>query len=231
MVLITRRSAFAITSLAATGEFLSACGKRDEASEGDVSATEDLMREHGVLRRLLVVCRESAALLTSGATDFDARALASAADLFKTFGEDYHERKLEEQHIFPTVRNAGGEAAALIDALLVQHQRGREITSYIKSTCASGSVASGAVAPLAAALVSFARMYEVHAAYEDTIVFQAWKKALSPEQLRETGEQFEDIERDQFHGDGFDQAVDQVLQIEQRLGVHDLARYTARAPD
>src|SRR5882724_1841646 len=40
--------------------------KADEAADGDaedVSAVEDLMREHGVIRRILVVYRESAARL------------------------------------------------------------------------------------------------------------------------------------------------------------------------
>jgi len=28
--------------------------------------------------------------------------------LFRSFGEDYHEKKLEEAHIFPTIKKAGG---------------------------------------------------------------------------------------------------------------------------
>jgi hemerythrin-like domain-containing protein len=228
---IPRRSVIGMSlggAVAAT-IILPGCANSDVADEG-VSATEDLMREHGVLRRLLVICRESAAMLAASAASFDAGALAAAADLFKSFGEDYHERQLEEQHIFPVVRGRGGAAAELIDTLVAQHNRGREITAYIKDTCAAGRVATAHVEPLSQALQAFARMYEVHAAYEDTIVFQAWKAAMSASQLREAGDQFEDIERAQFHGDGFDMAVDQVLHIEQRLGLHDLGRYTAAAP-
>jgi hemerythrin-like domain-containing protein len=226
---MSRRTALKLSVQSAGALTMAGCAKSEEGTE-DVSATEDLMREHGVLRRLLIVCRESAAMLRSNATGLDARALAAAADLFKTFGEDYHERQLEEQHIFPAVQRAGGDAAALIAPLLTQHRRGREITSYVKSTCASGRVATAQVEPLARTLEDFARMYEVHAAYEDTIVFQTWKASLSASQLREMGDQFEDIERAQFHGDGFDMAADQILRIEQRLGLHDLGRYTAVAP-
>jgi len=64
-------------------------------------------------------------------------------------------------------------------------------------------------------------------AIEDTIVFQAWRESLTKEQVDQAGDQFEDIERAQFKGDGFDMAVDQVSAIEQRLGLADLARYTA----
>jgi hypothetical protein len=70
-------------------------------------------------------------------------------------------------------------------------------------------------------------MYEAHTAFEDTIVFQAWRKSLGKEQLDRAGDQFEAIEREQFKGDGFDMAVDQVSAIERRLGLGDLARYTA----
>jgi hemerythrin-like domain-containing protein len=226
---MSRRSTFAVSLGVAAGAalLLPGCSRGEEQ---EVSATEDLMREHGVLRRLLVVYRETAPVLRASAASLDAAVLAQAADLFKTFGEDYHERQLEEQHVFPAVRAAGGQAAALIDTLLAQHKRSREITAFIKAKCAAGRVAAGDGEPLARALESFARMYEAHTSYEDTIVFQAWKQTMSPAQLHETGERFEDIERAQFHGDGFDMALDQVRHIEQRLGLHDLGRYTAPAP-
>jgi hypothetical protein len=42
-------------------------------------------------------------------------------------------------------------------------------------------------------------------------------------------DQFEDIERLEFGGDEFDMAVDKVADIERRLGVADLASFTAPA--
>ncbi len=82
-----------------------------DASE-EVTATEDLMREHGVLRRALVVYREAAIRLRANAASVppppDPR--VKTAKLFRAFGEDYHERKLEEAYIFPAVKKAGGPA-------------------------------------------------------------------------------------------------------------------------
>jgi hemerythrin-like domain-containing protein len=236
---VSRRAAFAAGLGAAAGAalLLPGCSNGKDADEAgakpadngkeDVSATEDLMREHGVLRRILVVYREVVPLLRRAPASLDAAALGQAAGLFKTFGEDYHEKKLEEQHIFPSVQKAGGEAGGLVATLLAQHERGREITAYVAARCAGGKVGTADAEPLAQALESFARMYEAHTAFEDTIVFQAWKKTLSPKQLDEVGDQFEDIEKAQFKGDGFDMAVDQIAGIEQRLGLHDLGRFTA----
>src|SRR4051794_36750066 len=103
--------------------------KPDKEEEGgEVTATEDLMREHGVLRRALLVYAETAPKLRGTASAVAPDALQKTARLFRAFGEDYHEKKLEETYIFPAVKQAGGPAATLPDVLVAQHQRGREIT-------------------------------------------------------------------------------------------------------
>jgi hemerythrin-like domain-containing protein len=223
----SRRTAFAASLglVAATG--VAGCAGRDEET---VSATEDLMREHGVLRRVLIVYRECAPRIVADPARFDAGALGSAAELFRTFGEEYHERRLEETHIFPALRKAGGPLEGLVDTLLAQHARGREITAFIAGRCLSGKVAAADAEPLARALVAFARMYESHTAFEDTLVFQIWRNRLSARELAEAGEAFEAIEHEQFRGDGFDMAVDRIADIERRLGLSDLALYTAPPP-
>jgi hemerythrin-like domain-containing protein len=109
--------------------------------EEDVSAVEDMMREHGVLRRALLVYVESAARLRrNGAGATNPLALNDTAKLFRAFGEDYHERKLEEAYVFPAIRKKGGPAAELIDILVAQHNRGREITDYILNVTGQGSI-------------------------------------------------------------------------------------------
>ena len=220
----------ALIGVAAGAALLLPARSRAEGGGGeDVSAVEDLMREHGVLRRILVVYRETARNLREGRSGLDVKALNEAADLFRVFGEDYHEHQLEEAHLFPVVAKAGGEAGRLVGTLKTQHDRGREITAFIRERTAGGKLATGDDASLATALDGFCRMYEAHTAYEDTIVFQAWRKALSKSALKEAGERFEAIERQTFKGDGFDLAVDRVAVIERRLGLHDLARFTAPA--
>jgi hemerythrin superfamily protein len=69
-------------------------------------------------------------------------------------------------------------------------------------------------------------MYEHHAAREDTILFPAWKKAIGSHQVEEMGDKFEDIEKKQFGGDGFDMAVKQIGDIERELGLADIAQFT-----
>src|SRR6266481_3715718 len=80
-------------------------GVKSAATE--VGAAEDLMREHGVLRRALLVYQESASKLRNTST-IPSEPLQKNAQLFRAFGEEYHEKKLEEAYIFPAVKKAGG---------------------------------------------------------------------------------------------------------------------------
>ena len=73
-------------------------------------------------------------------------------------------------------------------------------------------------------------MYQNHTAREDTIVFPAWKTALSERQLKEMSERFEAIEHRQFGKDGFEDAVATITRVEQQLGLADLAQFTPPAP-
>jgi hemerythrin-like domain-containing protein len=202
----------------------------EHEDEKEVSAVEDMMREHGVLRRALLVYGETAARLRANAGAIDPKPLNDTAMLFRAFGEDYHERALEEPYVFPVVRKAGGPAAALPDILVAQHNRGREITDYILRVTGGGSLGAGAVEPLARALEALALMYQNHAAREDTIVFQLWRNALTGRQLDELGDKFEEIEHERFGKDGFDDAVSKIAVIEQALGYADLAQFTAPPP-
>ena len=204
--------------------------KKAAEKEPEVTATEDLMREHGVIRRALLVYSEVIPKLRQRPGLVDAAALQQTAKLFRTFGEDYHERMLEEQHIFPLIRKQGGELARYAEVLTQQHQRGREVTDYVIAVTSDGKISAAHAEPLAKVFETFVLMYQNHAAREDTIVFPAWKKNFSDKQLDEIGDQFEDIEHKMFGKDGFEDAEKKISEIEGRLGFADLAQFTPPAP-
>ena len=203
--------------------------KETADEEVEVTATEDLMREHGVLRRALLVYQESATKLRN-AVNVPPEPLQKTAKLFRAFGEEYHEKKLEEVYIFPAVQKAGGVAAGYPDVLVAQHQRGREITDFIIAATAGPRLATADIKTFAAALEDLVRMYEHHAAIEDTIVFPAWKETLTADAMDEMNEKFEEIEHEQFGEDGFESALKQIAEIEQSLGLTDLTQFTAPPP-
>ena len=118
----------------------------------------------------------------------------------------------------------------MIDVIVAQHDRGRQITAFIQDKCNGGKIGTGDADPVARAMEGFARMYEAHTAFEDTILFQAWRQSMSGEQLKEMSEKFEDIEHEEFKGDGFDIAQSTITDIEKRLGLDNLQNFTAQPP-
>lgn len=193
----------------------------------EVTAVEDLMREHGVLRRALLIYNEAAMRLRKDAASVPPAALQKTAKIFRTFGEDYHEKKLEEAYLFPRIKQKApdSEAAKYTDVLIAQHDRGREITDHIISVTNAAKIGAEANA-FADLLDAFTRMYQNHAAREDTIVFPAWKGLLTSQEYDDLNDKFEDIETDQFGDDGFEQAVKQIGEIEGSLGLADISIFT-----
>jgi hypothetical protein len=83
---------------------------KKEEPEEDVSTNEDLMREHGVLNRVLLIYDEAMRRIQAK-EKFDPAVITKSAGLIKSFIEDYHE-KLEEDHIFPRFEAYGEPACA-----------------------------------------------------------------------------------------------------------------------
>lgn len=195
---------------------------KKEEEEVEVTANEDLMREHGLLRRVLLVYDESIRRLKSG-HDFDPAIVISCADIVRQFVEDYHEQ-LEQKYIFPRLQK--GETKSLVETLLQQHQIGRQLTDRIKQHASTALRNNDDAKTLADAIEKFQWMYRPHAAWEDTIVFPAFKKTVGPQTYDSLGEDFERIEHQHFGADGFEMMLNKVHQLETKLGIGDPSHYT-----
>lgn len=108
---VGRRHLLEISASAAGVIALSACsgsppepgkGRPDTTPEQEVPVTapEDLMREHGVLKRILLIYREGIRRLQAD-DQSPAPALNESAQIIRRFIEDYH-GQLEEQYVFPS---------------------------------------------------------------------------------------------------------------------------------
>ena len=202
-------------------------GKEKVGETEEVSPAEDLMREHGVLKRVLLVYRESLRRLDAG-QDLPPEAVSDAAKIIRSFIEDYHE-KLEEDFLFPRFRKAR-TLVDLVEVLVAQHRAGRRVTeTTLRLSTLSAIRNPDDRRRLADSLRAFVRMYEPHEAREDTVLFPAFRRIVSGNEYAALGEQFEDKEHDLFGADGFEKMVDRVAGIERKLGIYDLAQFTPRA--
>jgi len=228
----TRRNFLRQTSIAGAGllaPLALAQQKAEEKEKGDdkISPAEDLMREHGVLNRILLIYDHHLHLLGEK-RPFDGSILASAADIVRHFVEEYHE-KLEEDFLFPRFRKAG-KHVPLVEILQTQHKAGRDLTAKIRELGATATLKyiSSDTDKLGDALRSFLRMYRPHEAREDTVLFPAFRSIISPHEYDALGEDFEKKEDELFGDEGFFKVVDQVAALEKKLGIYDLAQFTPK---
>ncbi|MEN6406620.1 MAG: hemerythrin domain-containing protein [Thermoguttaceae bacterium] len=191
----------------------------------EVSPAEDLMREHGVLKRILLVYGEAVRRLDAG-EDLPPKPVAVAASIIRSFIEDYHE-KLEEDYLFPRFKKAN-KLVDLTAVLLQQHRAGRRLTDATLRLSAEQAIQSAEERrALSESMRLFVRMDNPHAAREDTVLFPAFHEIVDAKEYGELGEAFERREHELFGKEGFEGIVGRVAAIEKTLGIFDLSQFTA----
>lgn len=200
------------------------CAPQNPVQEVEVSPLEDLMREHGVLNRSLLIYEEFIHRFYQD-EPFDMTLVAQTATLIKNFIEEYHEH-LEEQYVFPIFKKAK-KHEALVNTLIEQHNAGRKITNKIlELTSRKNSETKKNKKQIIILMKKFIRMYSVHAAREETVLFPALHALITPQEYEKLGDTFEDIEREKFGAHGFEDMVATVANIEKKLGIYDLSQFT-----
>jgi hemerythrin-like domain-containing protein len=188
-----------------------------------IPPSEDLMVDHGILKRILLAYREVSRQVTAG-DPVPVAPTAAAATLIQTYIESYHEA-LEEAYVFPRLEQAG-RLTGLVRTLLIQHDRGRHLTGGITELTADGVRTEVARVALTRRLDAFVRMYEPHEAWEDTVVFPAFREVTPDRVFTELGERFADEQRTLFGTGAVGHILEQVAAIEAALGIGDLNAFT-----
>ena len=200
---------------------------KDEGAEDDSTPPENLMQQHGVLQRLLMVWGESVRQIEAK-LDFPVESLQDAAKLMRSFVEEYHQH-LEEEFIFPKFRKAK-KLVHTIDTLKAQHDAGRKATDIVLQLATAGEMKDAdSRAKLAEAMRQSIRMYFPHMAREDTLVFPEFRDVIAQEEYDALGDTFDAAEEKHLGEGGFFKVVEQVATIEKKFGILDLAMFTPKS--
>ena len=189
----------------------------------EIPLTEDLMREHGVLNRVLLMFEEIIRRIEQN--ELPKKALAQSVAIIQEFIENYHE-KLEEDYVFPLFEKKKKQVT-LVKTLRRQHIRGRAITAKLKEIINTELPKNEKTQKqIAELLKKFITMYRPHAAREDTVLFPQVRSLISEKEFEEMGEKFEDLEYELFGAEGFFGIVKKVEAIERDLGIYLLEQFT-----
>ncbi len=188
-----------------------------------IPPTEDLMRDHGVLRRIMLVYDEVARRLKQG-EEFPLRVLTESNDLVRRYMQDYHEEN-EQFHVFNWLAQAG-KLVELVAILYQQHLAGRKLVEKIKTLSTEENLKNPAErVKVAEYLATFNQTYRHHAAWEDTLVFPAFRAVISPQDFNAVGETFDKEKKKLFGADAYEKIIGQIADMEKVLGIHDMKQY------
>jgi hemerythrin-like domain-containing protein len=218
-----------LIAAATTPLLLASCGggrdeDHEEAGEDPpVLPVEDLMREHGLLDRLLIVYEQALAQ-----QDIPWQVIGSTAQIIHNFIENFHEQQ-EEAEVFPRLEHAGKELQ-LVATLRQQHQIGRQLTDQIERALTASPNNDTDRNHLIGCIQQFIRMYRAHASREDTVLFPAFREVVSGHEYEALHEAFEAREHAVLGHGGFHRYLAQVAQLELSIGIADLAMFTPAVP-
>lgn len=201
------------------------CSKKEDEEEQKVSPPEDLMQEHGLLNRILLIYDFCKLQLINNQI-FETQALVGAAEIIRIFVEDYHEKQ-EEDYLFPRFEKAN-QLTDLVKVLRQQHKVGRLITDQIMHLSKAKSLTASEHQKLITLLSDFNTMYRPHEAREDTVLFPTFRKIVSTNEYDSLGEEFEKNEHKLFGKGGFEAMVEKVSKIEKQLSIYDLSQFTPK---
>jgi hemerythrin-like domain-containing protein len=191
--------------------------------EFEIPATEDLMREHGILNRSLLIYEEIIKQINGD--NFQPAVLKKTVEIVKSFIEDYHE-KLEENYIFPLFEKKKTKIQ-LIKTLKNQHNKGRTITDSLLEMLTTKKIFDQKDKKrIQTFLQKYITMYRPHEAREDTVLFPLVRSLISEKEFEELGEMFEKIEHKLFGETGFESIVAKIAAIEKELGIYNLEQFT-----
>jgi hemerythrin-like domain-containing protein len=181
---------------------------------------EDLMQEHGLVGRVILVYRRAIELAEANRFYHPDR-VAAAAQIVSRVIHGHHEPE-EEEIMFPVLEKPV-ELNMLVSVLRGQHRAARALTARIGLEIADPGRKSQALQ----AMRDFIQMYEPHGAYENSIVYPAFRETVGPRRYAELSKLWADNERKLLGS--FGNYTTRLAGIEQALGLS-LADYTPPPP-
>lgn len=194
--------------------------------EVEFSPIEDLMEEHSILRRALLIYEECIRRMNHD-EDFDPDLIAQATNVIKVI-IIFHHALLEHEYIFPRFREAG-KYVEMCDILTDQHGAADEQEKIILEHANKDSINNPETKEiLINALKKSIRVFRPHIDREDTEMFPEFKTVVTPYEFYELGKKFKEIEYQKWGENGHKQMVDKIIHVEKALGINELDSFTPK---
>lgn len=186
---------------------------------------EELMGEHGILNRILLIYQELSRRINTR-VPFPLEVVADAVHITRDFLENHHER-MEDEYVFPYFKKAN-LLVDLVKNLEEQHQSGRKLTDYMLAHCSKDEIQQEIQAMVLAGYMDiFCRMFRPHEARESSDLFPVFPTLMSRDEYLKLGELFMKKEEEMFGTGEYTRIVSKITDIELKLGLHTLPQFTS----
>jgi hemerythrin-like domain-containing protein len=194
-------------------------------TDEEISPPEDLMREHALLDRVMLIYENGLRRANQG-EDIDPAVFVQSATIVRDFIHDYHE-KSEEDLIFPHFKKAG-RMVELVNVLLVQHGAGRKLTERILAAAPQARTREPRE-KMGHDIQAFVTMYRPHEARESTDLFPTLRQLVTSDEYQQIADEMEKSERQKFGADGFEMMAKKVAEVEKVIGLYDIDVFTPKS--
>jgi hemerythrin-like domain-containing protein len=152
---------------------------------------ETLSNEHGLIRQYLDSLNMAAARIESGQRMSEAF-FEKAVEFARTFADKFHHFKEEHVLFVRLAEKKKGEMDAQLDALRLQHERGRELVAGIANSV-EGYIAKDPMktADLLQNMAAYGSLLRHHIHTEDHVFYPAARKLLDQEEMDQIAHEFE----------------------------------------
>jgi len=198
---------------------------KTKATEGGITATERLMRDSGVLLRILSIY-EAGGRRLGGGEDIEATIFTQAAETMRDFVHTYHEKQEDEQ-VFPRFTKAG-RMVELVDVLMAQHAAGQKLTATILELAPKSATKAERQSMIDAMQASIV-LYRPHVARELTDVLPTLRTLVTPNEFDDLSAALDKDEAEKLGKEGFDKMAKKVEALEKRIGINDLSVFTPKS--
>ena len=198
---------------------------KTKATEGGITATERLMRDSGVLLRILSIYDAGGRRL-GGGEDIEPAIFTQAAEAMRDFVHGYHEKQ-EDELVFARFKKAG-RMVELVDIMTAQHSAGRKLTERVLELAPKSATKNERQEMIDAMQASIV-LYRPHVARELTDVWPTLRTLLTPNEYDELSAALEKDEAEKLGKEGFDKTAKKVEALEKRIGINDLSQFTPKS--
>lgn len=226
---LSRRAFITIAGAAGAGLLNTACSGPDQSAGQTATAVELLDRHHGLLHRAVAILEEIRGGMDAR-MDLPPEIIQGTVEVIRRYVIDYHQ-KMEEKHLFPPIE-AAKKMGGMVGVLREQHAAGAQLAAILKGIAAGFSAKDlEKRRTMGNAIHQFSRMCRAHADRESTVLFPLLYQVLAPKACAKINSAFRKDEMEILGQNGFDAAIQTLVNYENTLGIGDLAAFTPSADE